>query len=344
VLLNDLVWRTGDGQLSAQGRLAYGQGTPDAQLRFTAKQLQVLSQPDRYLVLSGTGEATLKDSAVQLSGTLRADRGLIELPAADAPRVSDDVVVSGRNDQEGVSAQHARNALGFDMALDLGDSFYLKGKGLDAQLGGAVRLKGVNGALPSSSGTIQVIKGDYAAYGQRLVIDRGILNFQGPVDNPGLNIVATRKNLEVQAGVAITGSAQSPRVKLVSTPSVPDSEKLSWLVLGRGMDTANGQDFSALQLAAGILLPAGESVTLQQRIARSAGLEEISLKGSGSLESTVLTLGKRLSARAYLSYERGLAGAESLAKIDYSLTPRWLVPGQAGTTPAVDLFYTLSFD
>jgi translocation and assembly module TamB len=243
-----------------------------------------------------------------------------------------------------VSAQHARNALGFDMALDLGDSFYLKGKGLDAQLGGAVRLKGVNGALPSSSGTIQVIKGDYAAYGQRLVIDRGILNFQGPVDNPGLNIVATRKNLEVQAGVAITGSAQSPRVKLVSTPSVPDSEKLSWLVLGRGMDTANGQDFSALQLAAGILLPAGESVTLQQRIARSAGLEEISLKGSGSLESTVLTLGKRLSARAYLSYERGLAGAESLAKIDYSLTPRWLVRGQAGTTPAVDLFYTLSFD
>ena len=83
---------------------------------------------------------------------------------------------------------------------------------------------------------------------------------------------------------------------------------------------------------------------MQQRIAHAAGLEDVSLKGGGGLEETVLSLGKRLSSRAYLNYEQGLTGADTLVKINYSLSKRLSVRAQAGTTPAVDLFYTFSFD
>jgi translocation and assembly module TamB len=228
--------------------------------------------------------------------------------------------------------------------MDLGERFFLRGRGLDVQLGGAVKLVSMDGALPRSVGSIHVVKGSYSAYGQRLEIDRGILNFQGPVDNPGLNILALRKNQEVEAGVAITGTAQNPRVTLVSNPNVPASEKLSWLVLGHGIECSSGQDFSVLQAAAGALLAAGDSVTLQQHIAHAAGLEEVSLKGGGTLESTVLTLGKRLSSRAYLSYEHSLSGADTLVKINYTLGKHLSVRAQAGTTPALDLFYSLSFN
>lgn len=69
-----------------------------------------------------------------------------------------------------------------------------------------------------------------------------------------------------------------------------------------------------------------------------------SFKGSGELEGTMLALGKRLSSRAYLSYEHGLTGANSLVKINYTLTNRISVQAQAGTTPAMDLFYTFRFD
>jgi translocation and assembly module TamB len=85
-------------------------------------------------------------------------------------------------------------------------------------------------------------------------------------------------------------------------------------------------------------------VSIKQRIAHAAGLEEVSLKGAGNLESTILTLGKRLSSRAYLSYEQGLSGNEALVKINYTLTRRLSLRAQAGTTPALDLFYTFSFD
>jgi translocation and assembly module TamB len=312
------------------------------QLALQADKLEVLSRPDRLLILSGTGNASWVDKHIQVHSSLKADRGLIELPNGDAPTVSDDVVVLGQ--KQVVARKKPPYAIRFDLDMDLGERFYLKGHGLDAQLGGAVKLTSVEGGLPRSSGSIRIVKGAYAAYGQKLDIERGILNFQGPVDNPGLNIVAMRRNQDVDAGVAVSGSAQAPVVRLVSSPTVPDSEKLSWLVLGHGIESSSGQEFSALQAAAGALLAAGESVTLQQRVAHAAGLEEVSLRGAGTLEGTVLTLGKRLSSRAYLSYDQSLSGAETVAKINYTLTQRLSVRAQAGTVPAVDLFYTFSFD
>lgn len=346
LLLKSLSLRGGAGLLSGQGKLGLRGGQPDLQLALKADKLQVISRPDRLLILSGDGSVAMQARKLQLRARLKADRGLVELAKGDAPSLSDDVVVLGR--EPGRNGQPPTKGLPYavdlDLDLDLGDRFFLKGRGLDAQLGGALKLTGRQGLPLRANGGIRVSKGAYAAYGQRLEIERGLLNFQGPLDNPGLNIVAMRKNQPVEAGVAITGSAQAPVVKLVSNPGVPDSEKLSWLVLGHGISDAGNQEFDALQLAAGALLGAGDSVTLQQRIAHAAGLEEVSLKGAGTLESTVLTLGKRLSSRAYLSYEQGLTGTAALVKINYTLSRRLSLRTQAGTTPAVDLFYTFSFD
>lgn len=340
--LDHLTMRGGEGNLKGQGRLAFGGEAPVMQLSLQADKLEVFSLPDRNLVLSGTADASATGKKVRVAAKLKADWGLIELPRGDEPTPSNDVVVVNQpNIEEKGTLPYALN---FDMELDLGERFFVKGKGLDAQLGGALKLTGDHDAMPSSRGSIHVIKGNYSAYGQSLKIERGILNFQGPLDNPGLDIIALRKNQPVEAGVAINGTAQSPRVKLISNPNVPDVEKLSWLILGHGTEASSGQDFNSLEAAAGVLLSVGESITLQQKIVHSSGLDEFSLKGSGKLEGTVLALGKRLSPRAYLSYEHGFTGESSLVKINYTLTKRLSVQAQAGINPAMDLFYTFEFD
>lgn len=340
--LDELTLRGGKGSLSGQGQMELKNGSPVMQLTMKADALEVLSRPDRHLIVSGSGEASLAGKQLQIEARLKADRGLIELPRADAPALSDDIVVLGRSAAGEKKGRDFVAKLNLD--VDLGEKFFVKGKGLDAQLGGSLSITGEGDGLPSARGSIRVVKGAYSAYGQRLEIERGIVNFQGPIDNPGLNIVALRKNQPVEAGVSVTGTAQSPAVRLVSNPSVPDSEKLSWLVLGHGFEDSSDKEFGALQAAAGALLATGESVSLQQSIAHGAGLEEVSLKGGGGLESAVLSLGKRLSSRAYLSFEQGLVGATTLIKVNYTLTERISVRAQAGTTPAVDLFYTYSFD
>ena len=55
------------------------------------------------------------------------------------------------------------------------------------------------------------MQGYYTAFGQRLTVERGILTFSGPIDNPGVNALAMRKNQAVEAGVAVTGTLRNRR-------------------------------------------------------------------------------------------------------------------------------------
>ena len=114
------------------------------------------------------------------------------------------------------------------------------------------------GAL-NAKGTIRAVAGTYYAFGQRLDIDRGQLLFDGPANNPALDVVALRKNLAVEAGIELTGTVKVPRVRLVSNPPVPDNEKLSWLLTGQGLDRANRADLAALSAASASLLGQGEN-------------------------------------------------------------------------------------
>ena len=339
--LDSLRLRAGKGSLSGTGTALLRDGKPAMQIALLADKLALLQRPDRQLTVSGQADVSLAPRLIRVNAKISADRAMIELPRDDAPTLSSDVIVLGR--QQPQASKRLPTALDFDLDFDLGEQFYLKGRGVDARLTGLVKLHARNGGLPTAIGSVQVAKGTYSAYGQRLAIERGVVNFSGPVDNPGLNMLALRKNQTVEAGVAITGSALAPVVKLVSIPDVPDTEKLSWLVLGHGTENTSASEFSALQTAAGVLLGMGDSASLQAKLTQATGLSEVSLAGGGTLESSIVVLGKRLSKNVYLSYEQGLAGTTSLIKINYAVSKRVSVRLQTGSQSAVDVFYTFSF-
>lgn len=339
LLIKQASWQGGEGRLRASGLLLMEDGRPRVDLDWTADKFTATSRTDRLLILGGSGKTTLAEGMLSISGNFTVIKGLIELASEDVPVLGNDVVVLGQLES---IPEPALKVLLNGLRIGLGDAFTLRGHGLDAQLTGTLTLNGLTQSRPHTEGGIQVKKGTYMAYGQLLNIERGILNFSGPVDNPGLNIRAMRNSKPVNAGIEITGSAFLPVTKLVSEPNVPDSEKLSWLVLGHGLDQAGKNDYAMLSLAAGVLLSQGQSVPLQTRIARAAGLDEVSFSGSGA-ESASLTFGKRLSSKLYLSYEKSIKGLLDVARLTYIITPRWSLRAEAGTASAVDVLYTFSF-
>jgi translocation and assembly module TamB len=167
------------------------------------------------------------------------------------------------------------------------------------------------------------------------------MNFQGPMDDPGLNILALRKGLDVEAGVEVTGTVRHPLVRLVSTPNVPDAEKLSWIVLGR-VPESGSVDTSLLLAAAGNIL-GGQTVG---QFGQTLGVDEFSLSqqtGTDSQQNQKVTVGKRLSARARISYEQGLSEVGGITKFTYILTPRITIVTRTGNEDALDLFYSFRF-
>lgn len=334
--------------------------TADLALQIEAKNLRVSNRADRRLSVSGDVTARMAQGQLQLRGGLKADQALFILPDDSTPSLGDDVVVfrpgMGELNVSALSAPPDPNAssgswLGVPdvrVMLDLGQDFQLQGQGLVTRLTGQVELlsNASTRGQPRLSGQVRTEGGRYKAYGQQLNIETGVLRFNGPYDNPSLDIIALRPNLPQKVGVQVTGTALLPRIRLYADPDLPDADKLAWLVLGRS--AANGGAESAVLQQAAVALLSGNGKSLSGELASSLGLDEISL-GSGSRSDAsatgaAVTLGKRLSKDFYLAYETSLSGAFGSLYIFYDLSRRLTLRAQAGEQSALDLIFTVRRD
>ena len=342
VILKDATLAAGSGHLNASGDLRLAERKVTGTLAVKLDKFEAVSRTDRTMVVSGNGTARFGASGIDLTADLKADRGSLQLAERRGPTISDDIVIVGREkSEEDVPSRSV--PVRFEVKFDMGDDFKVKGSGFDGKLGGVLRIAGIGTDL-RAIGTVAVREGTYEAYGQRLTITRGNLTFSGPIDNPALDILAVRKNLAVEAGVQISGTALAPQARLTSNPSVPDTEKLSWLVLGHGLSGSSKSDFGLLTTAAASLLGSSDSAGLQSRIAATLGVDEIGVSGLGGDQGGLLTIGKQISSRLRVTFEQGFTKAATLLKVRYNIYKRVDLQVQTGTESAVDVFYTFSFD
>ncbi|MBT9488966.1 MAG: translocation/assembly module TamB domain-containing protein [Rubrivivax sp.] len=334
-------FRAGTGTLTVTGG-ADLVNPPEARLQLRAEQFQVLGRVDRRLVASGNAELTLKPQSLALKGKLNVDEALFDASRSDAPSLADDVNVRRPGAPEVAAADPTttRKPRSTDVALDisLGQQLKVRGRGLDTLLRGDLRISAPTGRL-AVNGTVNAERGTYAAYGQKLAIQRGIVAFYGPADNPRLDVLALRPNLDIEVGVAITGTAQSPRIRLHSDPELSDTDKLAWLVLGRDPGGLGRADTALLQRAA-IALLAGEGEAPTDTLIRSLGLDELSVRQSDdSTSETIVTLGKQLSQRWYVGYERGVNATVGTWQLIYRAAQRFTLRAQSGAENSLDLIW-----
>ena len=344
LVLEDLAIKGPEGELTATGTLA--RGGDGAKLAWRADRLRIFNRPDRRLVVTGAGTAALSQTQLALRGELRAEEGYIEFAAQDTGRLGDDVVIVGR-DAPAKRAGARALPLDLDMTLDPGQRFRIVGQGIDAYLRGKLHVQSRADGTIVARGAIETANGTYRAFGQKLDIERGRLLFDGPIDNPALDILALRKNLQVEAGVEVSGTARTPQVRLTSRPPVPDAEKLSWLVLGRASPDASSADLALLQAAAAQLVTSDQAVPLHRRIIQDIGLDDIAVRGAsgGAASGQVVAFGKRVSDRLYIEYEQGLNVAANLVRLTFALTRTLSVNAQTSqTTSSFGFTYRRSFD
>ncbi|MBS0306554.1 MAG: translocation/assembly module TamB domain-containing protein [Proteobacteria bacterium] len=335
----------GEGSVTIGGGASLG-SQPSARLQLDAERFRVLGRIDRQLTLSGHAELALGTEASRVDGSFRVDEGLFDFSRADAPSLDDDVNVHGNGPAQAppLEPQAARQRREFAIALDvdLGDHVRARGRGVDTGLRGKLRITNPGGRL-DVVGTIRTDQGTYAAYGQKLDIERGAIVFTGVVDNPRLDILAIRPNTDTRVGLQVLGSAQAPRVQLYSEPEMSESDKLSWLLLGRPSEGLGRSDSAIIQRAAVALL-AGEGEAPTDTLLRRLGLDDLSVRQSDTdVHETVISLGKQLSRRWYVGYERGVNATAGTWQLIYRIAQRLTVRMQSGFENALDIIWTWRF-
>jgi translocation and assembly module TamB len=366
--LNILTEQPGRLEITGETRLLFDDlpsAQPQAWLEVRLDRLGVWQRSDQWLLLSGQGRLSWQAGTLSARGQLQVDAGYWQLARSGAPQLSDDVSVVRTGAPAAVPPFRPR--LDLDIQADLGRNFLFDGAGLNSRLTGALRVTAQGRDMPRASGSIRTEDGRFEAYGQALELERGILRFDGLLDNPGLDIRAVRKGLSVEPGVQVSGTVQKPVVRLISDPALADTEKLAWLVLGHGSEQMSISDATTLLAAAGSLL-GNDAGNVTQQLRKSFGVDEIGIRqgsldgdasqrqagsrvaGAGNAstisaasDQQIFTVGKRLGANALLSYEQVLGKAESIVKLTVNLSQRLALIGRAGSDNALDLLYTLSF-
>ncbi len=341
-VIERLHFKGGDGDVNLTGEASLGR-TPRVQLQLKAERFRVLGRVDRQVTASGSARFTLADERSVLDGRFTVDEGLFDAGASDAPSLDSDVNVRRPGEQETddteAQPQAQRRNFVLDVEIDAGRNLRVKGRGVDTRLAGSVRLTNPGGRM-TMRGTINAEDGTYQAYGQKLDIERGIVAFSGPLEDPRLDILAVRPNIDARVGVSITGTAQSPRVRLFSDPDMSDSDKLSWLLLGRASDGLGRNDTALLQRAAMALL-SGEGEAPTDTLMRNLGIDELSVQaGDGDTRETVISLGKQLSRRWYVGYERGVNSTTGTFQLIYRIAQRFTLRAQSGLENSLDVIWT----
>lgn len=205
---------------------------------------------------------------------------------------------------------------GLDIRIDAPARVYVRGRGLDAELGGALTLRGTTNNV-ISAGRFNLVRGRLDILGKRFDLNGGSIALQGSLD-PSLRFVATTRTALGTASIVIEGSASEPEVTFTSSPELPQDEVLAQIFFGRDASTLSA--FQALQLANAVRTLAGkggDGIVAQLR--RSFGLDDFDVTtGTGGV--TELSLGKYLSDNIYTDVTIGSDSTAGVS-INIDLTP-----------------------
>ncbi|MEM7471759.1 MAG: translocation/assembly module TamB domain-containing protein [Pseudomonadota bacterium] len=193
---------------------------------------------------------------------------------------------------------------------------FVRGRGLDAELGGTLRLTGDTANI-ISAGRFELIRGRLDILEKRFDLDEGSVQLQGSFD-PFLRFVATTRTSTGTASVIIEGPASAPEVSFTASPEAPQDEVLAQIFFGRS--AADLSAFQALQLANAVATLAGQGgESIISKLRRGFDLDDLDINTDAE-GNTALRAGKYISDNVYTDVEVGGADGPEVS-INIDLTP-----------------------
>jgi translocation and assembly module TamB len=333
--------RSGDGRVSVDGTLNRSEALGlFADISVRGEDFEILRLADQYIQISPEFTARLDENRIIVSGRVVIPRAqfVIEELATSAVDTSADVVVHGREND----AQRVLLA-GFTGELDveLGDQVTFEGFGVETRLAGGMKVTRQPAGSATGEGSLQLIDGRFSIYGKELTIERGSLNFFGPLDDPVINVRASRQlryeGQEITVGVVLSGQiSKQLEFRVFSEPPMSEADTVSYLVLDRPASTAEGGESQALSAAA---LNLGlQSFT--QQVSQGLGLDEVGIEGTGGSDTTVAA-GKRLSEDLYVRYTYGLFNKIGTFIVRYYIGKGVSIVAGSGEQQSLELVYSI---
>ena len=298
-----------------------------------------LRDPQLYDTLI-SGDISVKGPAksARISGALSLDETELRIPSAHSAGASDlpeithlgeSAAVRATREKAGLLETASENqtavALPLDILISAPRAIFVRGRGLDAEMGGALRLRGTS-ANVRPEGEFSLIRGRLDILGKRFTLSEGQVALQGAL-TPWVRFVATTQG-DISTTIALEGEANAPKITLSSSPDLPQEEVLSRLLFNREITSLSA--LQAAQLASAVATLAGKGgAGIVSKLRQRTGLDDLDVS-TDDAGNTELTVGKYISDKVYTDITVD-SGGTSEVHLNLDVTPDLTARGSVGT-------------
>ncbi|EMB4324257.1 autotransporter assembly complex protein TamB [Pluralibacter gergoviae] len=337
---------TKQGQINLSGNADWTQlDNWKAQVAAKGSRVRITVPPMVRLDVSPDVVFTATPSLFTLDGNVDVPWARIvvhDVPESATGVSSDEVMLN--NDLQPEKPQTAAIPINSNLNIHLGNNVRLSAFGLKARLDGDLKVAQDKQGL-GLNGQINIPEGRFHAYGQDLIVRKGILLFSGPPDQPMLNIEAIRNpdatEDDVVAGVRVTGSADQPKAEIFSDPAMSQQEALSYLLRGQGLSSE--QSDSAAMTSALVGLGVAQSGQVMGKIGETFGVSNLALDTAGVGDSSQVVVSGYIMPGLQVKYGVGIFDSLATLTLRYRLMPKLYLEAVSGIDQALDLLYQFEF-
>ncbi|MGB3314145.1 MAG: translocation/assembly module TamB domain-containing protein [Albidovulum sp.] len=340
----------GGGRIEVSGPVAL---TPpfegDLALRLNAVKLR---DPDLYDT-TVDGSVAIRGAfrgGARIEGAVALGRTEISIPSTGFGTTSVVDGIAHVNEPAGVRRTRARAGLikdddagkkggpvyGLDLTISAPERIFVRGRGLDAEMGGSLKVGGTTANIVPS-GQFTLIRGRLDILGKRFTMDEGLVQLQGAL-TPYVRFSASSQSDTITATIVIEGEASEPEIRFLSSPELPEEEVIAHLLFGRSLTSLS--PFQAAQLASAVATLAGKGGEgIVSKLRNSFGLDDLDVTTDEN-GTAALRAGKYISEKVYTDVTIGGEGKTELnlnLDVRPGVTLRGKLESDGGT--GVGLFY-----
>lgn len=328
------------GSVSASGSIGLSGGFP-ANLRVALNSARYadgnlfVATVSGSLALTGnvtgspllSGDVFVEQANITVPENFGGGAQLIDVDHVRTPPAVEQTLARARIDERsGAPIPQSRPAgVVLDINLSAPNQIFIRGRGLDAEMGGTVRLTGpLNDIQPV--GGFSLNRGRLSILGQRVTFESGTVTLVGDLD-PFLNLVARTEGEGITVFVTVSGRASDINVTFSSSPALPQDEVLSRLIFNRSMGELSPLQLARLAGAAAELVGGGGN-GLVDSLRGAAGLADLDIVTDDS-GNVAVQAGTYIQDNVYLGVQAG-AGGQNKVTINLDVTDDLKVTGAAG--------------
>ena len=327
----------GGGHLGGEGTVNLAQGI-ETDLKIQARNATVIDTDlataiiDSDLSIVGNLQSDLK-----LGGKVTVVKADIRVPDNLPPSVQEIEVVEVNASPQVAARNAARTPppeqtaiVDLDIAVDAPQQIWVRGRGLDVELGGALKIVGTTDK-PDIDGGFKLRRGSLDIVGKRLEFKEGQLTFEtGEQIDPYLDLTAETRATDITVTAKVTGPARLPRITLSSVPDMPEDEILARLLFNKSAGALSPFELLQLAQATAELAGVNSGPGILDKIRQSTGLDRLSLQETDPAAGPSLSAGRYVSDRVYVGVSQGAKTGSSAATVEIEVTPNVKVESEVG--------------